>query len=308
MKGQASEPKSLKVSVVITVFNRRTLVQQAVASVLRQTVTPHEIIVIDDGSTDGLCAKEIEGVDPCVRFIRLLENRGQSAATNVGIDAAEGDYIAFLDSDDEWLSEKLAHQLSALKNCEAPLNTIVYSNLILSRGGVPSNWNTRGFTQGESLADYLLVEKQVMQTSTLIVPTTLARMVRFDERLRKHTDEDFILRLAKIGAQFRYVDEPLVVYNETAQSMSRDPNLAPTFEWLEIAKSYVAPTALNTYYMNSVISLDASKRPFRATARLMYSAIRGTVDRRSALATALWVFCPPPLFNFLRFVAPRKKE
>ena len=97
-----------KFSVIIPAYNRKRFVLKAIDSVLRQTVTDHEIIVIDDGSTDGT-ATALEAYGEKILYIRQ-ENSGVSAARNAGIRHARGEWIAFLDSDDEWSRDYLAAQ------------------------------------------------------------------------------------------------------------------------------------------------------------------------------------------------------
>jgi len=106
--GEKQSGKPLRISVVIPVFNGERFLGEAIRSALSQTLPPHEVLVIDDGSTDG-SAGLAESFGPPVRVIRQ-ENRGEAAARNHGIEAAEGDWIAFLDSDDVWKPEKLALQ------------------------------------------------------------------------------------------------------------------------------------------------------------------------------------------------------
>lgn len=103
------------VSVIIPTFNRAHLVQRAVASVLDQTFPDYEIIVVDDGSADDTERLVVSRFGPLVRYIRHSTNKGVSAARNTGIRASDSQLIAFLDSDDHWLPEKLAAQLAFLK-------------------------------------------------------------------------------------------------------------------------------------------------------------------------------------------------
>src|SRR5688572_2890462 len=91
-----------RVSVVIPVFNRPLAVLQAIESVLAQTVQDFELIVVDDGSDDGTPDTLAGLTDPRIRIVRHPQRRGGSAARNTGIRAAAADYVAFLDSDDEW--------------------------------------------------------------------------------------------------------------------------------------------------------------------------------------------------------------
>jgi glycosyltransferase involved in cell wall biosynthesis len=113
------------VSVIIPTYNRAELISQAIDSVLAQTVPAHEIIVADDGSTDDTAAV-VAAYGDRVRYL-ALPHRGQPAATrNAGIRAATGVLLAFLDSDDLFLPDKLARQIAAL--AQTPAAGVVYSN------------------------------------------------------------------------------------------------------------------------------------------------------------------------------------
>jgi glycosyltransferase involved in cell wall biosynthesis len=102
------------VSVIIPTYNRKTMLQEAVASVLAQSFRDFELIVVDDGSTDGTAA---DLRSRCEARLRVLEQarRGVAAARNLGVRAARGEYIAFLDSDDTWLPRKLERQMDFMR-------------------------------------------------------------------------------------------------------------------------------------------------------------------------------------------------
>ncbi len=106
------------ISVIIPLYNRREEIGRAIASALRQSHAPHEIVVVDDASRDGSAEAVAALGDGRIRLLRHERNQGASAARNTGIAAATSDWIALLDSDDEWEPEKLARQLNAL--CAAP--------------------------------------------------------------------------------------------------------------------------------------------------------------------------------------------
>ena len=99
------------VSVIIPTYNRAHLIGRAIRSVLDQTYQDWELIVVDDASTDDIPGIVKGFTDGRVKYIRHDENKGAAAARNTGIQAARGAYIAFLDSDDEWLPEKLERQV-----------------------------------------------------------------------------------------------------------------------------------------------------------------------------------------------------
>lgn len=104
------------VSVVIPTYNRAEFLPRAVESVLRQTVDDFELIVVDDASTDDTEAVVERFDDPRVEYVRHGTNRGGSAARNTGIERSSGEYIAFLDSDDEWYPRKLERQVEELRS------------------------------------------------------------------------------------------------------------------------------------------------------------------------------------------------
>src|SRR5215468_3685681 len=109
---------TLEVSVIIPTFNRRPMVVEAIRSVLVQREVRFELIVVDDGSTDGTPAaveETLENATAAVRFIRT-ERRGVAAARNLGVEAAAAPLIGFLDSDDLWKPEKLSRQLAHLRD------------------------------------------------------------------------------------------------------------------------------------------------------------------------------------------------
>jgi len=110
-----------KVSVVVPAYNRERLILHALNSVLAQTFADFEILAVDDGSTDGTIQAIQSCTDPRIRCLRHEKNRGAAAARNTGIQAARGEYVAFLDSDDEWLPHKLERQTAALDACGAEI-------------------------------------------------------------------------------------------------------------------------------------------------------------------------------------------
>jgi hypothetical protein len=118
MEQSARESKSATVSVIIPLFNKGRLVERALSSVLSQTYSPFEVIVVDDGSTDDGPDWVQKYNDPRISLIRQ-ENRGPGAARNEGLKRARGKYIAFLDADDEWMPSFLNTCIPILEDNEA---------------------------------------------------------------------------------------------------------------------------------------------------------------------------------------------
>ena len=107
-------PVTPPVSVVIPAYNRAATIGAAIESVLRQTWEDFELVVVDDGSTDGTLEAARRIADPRLRVVAAPHNMGAAGARNLGVAEARGTWIAFQDSDDEWLPEKLAKQMARL--------------------------------------------------------------------------------------------------------------------------------------------------------------------------------------------------
>ncbi len=197
----------IPVSVIIPTYNRAGLVQEAVASVLAQTWRDFEVLVVDDGSTDGT----FEALAPYASRLRLLrrESRGGvSAARNTGIAAAQGEWLAFLDSDDLWRPEKLARQLAYLAE---------HPDLLLCQ--TEETWVRRGLRVNQPLTHrkvggrifFASLERCLVSPSAVILHRRLLEEHGgFDEDLPAAEDYDLWLRLA-----WRYevglLPEPLII-------------------------------------------------------------------------------------------------
>lgn len=118
------------VSIIIPTYNRAHLIERAIESVLHQTYQDFELIIIDDGSTDNTddIINKFQKKDDRIIYLKHDRNKGGSAARNTGIKASRGEYIAFLDSDDEWLPEKLEKQMDFF---ESNNYGFIYCNMII---------------------------------------------------------------------------------------------------------------------------------------------------------------------------------
>jgi O-antigen biosynthesis protein len=220
------------VSVVVPTYNRATLVCRAVRSVLAQTFPDYEVLVVDDGSTDETEEAVRSIPDPRVHYLRQSRNRGVSAARNRGIRAARGEFIAFLDSDDEWLPEKLERQVRVLQ--EAPEEVgLVYSG-VRSVDGSGSGWTFRPRHRGDVYGE-ILEANPIHSGSSVMVRRNVVRTAGFfDEGIPAIEDFDYWIRIARFY-RFEAVDEPLVRYHDVdgldRKSLSTEDNLAAR-EWL----------------------------------------------------------------------------
>jgi len=206
-----------EVTVVIPTRNRfERLNRTALRSALGQKGVELEVIVVDDGSSDGTADRLRELGEPRLRIIRLDENRGVAFARNTGIAAARGRWLAFLDDDDLWSPRKLRSQLDAAAAADAD---VVYGGVIsVDEHGVPG--------YAFPLPDPAELPRRLLAGSALpagcsnvVARTELVQTLGgFDERLFQLSDWDLWIRLAWAG-RLAACDEPLVGYVEHAQNM-----------------------------------------------------------------------------------------
>lgn len=195
-----------RVSAVITTYNRKRLVERAIRSVLKQSLPPFEIIVIDDGSEDGT-EKFIREKFPTVKYV-LQNNSGISRARNRGISIASGDWIAFLDSDDEWLSKKNEVQVNALK--KNPDFKICYTNEIWIRNEKRVNQRKIHAKYGGYIFEKCLPLCIISPSSVVIKKDVFREYGTFDSDLPVCEDYDLWLRLCAF-LPVLYIDEPLII-------------------------------------------------------------------------------------------------
>jgi len=203
-----------RVSVIIPTCNRPEFLPRALRSVLDQTYQDFEIIVVDDG--DKISAeKEVKSFgNGRIKYIKHEKRRGGAAARNTGIGVAHGEFIAFLDDDDEWLPEKLEKKVSAFEQSGDEVGVVFCGVAISSPGGVIKQriYDKEGIVDvfGESL------HKCFIWTSALMIRReALIQVGMFDESFKKNQEWDLELRLAKVN-RFFSIKEALVKINSHA--------------------------------------------------------------------------------------------
>jgi glycosyltransferase involved in cell wall biosynthesis len=187
------------VSVIIPTYNRAIMVKDAIQSVLDQTYSDYEIIVVDDGSTDNTSQviNELRSHSEKVHYI-YQENKGRSAARNIGVRAARGNYIAFLDSDDIFLPEKLSLQVMALESNRD--FGMVYSHALLmdEDGNILEDIGPgREKLTGWVYPELLFIKKNIITIPSVMVRTqVLSEVGDFDETIHICEDIDLWRRIA----------------------------------------------------------------------------------------------------------------
>ena len=215
-----AESPPMPVTVVVPVYNSRDTVVGAVRSALGQVPPPAEVLVVDDGSTDGSAAA-VRAAFAAESSVRVLqqENAGPSRARNRGIAEASQPLLAFLDADDEWLPDKLALQDHVLAS--EPAVGLVACDWVRER---PRDGGTGGRASAPwsrlTYRDCLVLNR--FQTSTVLMRTALARALGgFDAAVDGAEDWDLWVRVAQVADVVK-LNRPRVVYRDVATGYSKD--------------------------------------------------------------------------------------
>ncbi len=204
--------KHPSISVVIPAFNRDRTIKRCLDSILAQTLPPLEIIVVDDCSTDGTTDIVKSYDNALIRCIVLDNNSGAQAARNRGIREAKGDWIAFQDSDDEWMPEKLQIQVQALSRFDFDTLSVVHTGAITCNTTTGKVKKPRlPVVEGKHIYPYLLETPGPMFPGMLVSRQTLDMIGLLDEKVPAYQEWDTAIRLAMI-CRFIHLPEPLFVY------------------------------------------------------------------------------------------------
>src|SRR5215813_12962257 len=214
------------VSVIIPAYNAAPFIGETLRSVFAQTLSCLEVIVVNDGSPDtGALESEIAPYREQLNYI-IQENRGASAARNVGVQAAQGDFIAFLDADDIWLPDYLAEQLQFIHETGADL--VCADAVVFDESGVESETYMEALTNdcsdtGRVSFSGLIRGEQNLITSGIVTkrePVVAAGL--FDESLRNAQDFDLWIRMTLRGLHLSFQRTPLLRYRNREGSLSGD--------------------------------------------------------------------------------------
>ncbi|MDX9833892.1 MAG: glycosyltransferase family 2 protein [Desulfobulbus sp.] len=289
------------ISVVIPTFNRACYVTSAIDSVLAQTFSDYEIIVVDDGSKDNTG----EIIQPYLNKINYFyqPNSGVSAARNAGIRVAKGEWIAFLDSDDEWLPRKLELQIKDLQ--KYPDAVLSCTNIIFE--GLPGTLPINCFSSCLFLEMYeVLFIKEPFFKCYAFTPTVVARrqtiidVGMFNEDLAIYEDGDLFFRLSTKGG---FVVNPLVLVKSYRRSETADLNLSTQFSknkvkyYTNVIKSFEKYNNLDLNFIQKKhIKEKLSSTWFDLG--LVYYGLKNTSLARNCFLTCFQV--NPSLKNFLK--------
>ncbi len=232
-----------KVSVIIPTYNRSRFLRSAIRSVLNQTYRDFEIVVVDDASTDNTRDVVVDFSDERIRYIRHEVNKGCPAARNTGVMNLNGEYIAFLDDDDEWMPEKLQTQVDLLDSSPSTTGGVYTASLVVDRstGMILDQAKPK---KSRNLFDDLFLENCIRSPSTVLVrKRCFERVGRFDASLGFVDDWDMWIRISK-EFQLEYIKMPLVKYYYHDGQSSTDLGYVAR-SWEALLKKYEEYFLLN---------------------------------------------------------------
>lgn len=283
-------------SVVIPVKNRSRLLYRSLLSLREQSLQDFEVVVVDDGSTEdiGLVVELFNDLD--ITLLRLPEGAaGACAARNAGSDAARAPYIAYLDSDDLFLPDKLRSIAATVENTGADL---LASPLLVYRGDERLQLRpTRAPDADEEISEFYFVRDQRIQSSSIVVSRDLFRAARWNENLRKVQDPDFFIRCCRLARKMTFLREPLAVLFDDEQgarisSAGAEHSIA---SWLDSPECPLTPKARSGFVLYA-LSHEVAKRSRIAALSMILRNARA-VEPKTVLKSIYRTLAPEPLFK-----------
>ena len=303
-----------RVSVVIPSHKRPALAQRAVASVLAQTFSDLEVIVVIDGADPASVAAMAQISDPRLKVIPVQEPVGGSEARNIGVRAARAEWLALLDDDDEWMADKLTKQMLVAQASHYQF-PIIATALIARSPLADFRWPRR--MPSYPLSEYLFVRSSpfqgeaVLQTSTWLTKTELLLKVPFTRGLRRHQDWDWILRASKAdGTGLEFIDEPLAVWyvDDPNSPIKSQYDWRYSLAWIKANRDLVTPRAYAGLMAVTLSSQAAWQRDWSAFWPLLREMIFNGKPRAMDLSLffAMW-FVPRQVRHSVRSLMTGKR-
>lgn len=253
------------VSVVIPVFNAALVIRDAVASVQAQTISEWELILVNDGETDDGGQAEILAelaADPRIHIHATQGRQGAGPARNIGMDVAQGRYVAFLDADDMWHPQKLALQLDAMRRQNAPLSCTALVRVNVTTGqrvpvGVPAR----------------ITRKALLRTNVIACSSAIFDRNHYGSRhmptLRRRQDFAFWLSLMADGSEAIGLPQVLLTYRQMPTSLSAPKHRAARDTWTMYRQHLRLPITQAAYYFSHYAIRGATRHFMPRLARTL---------------------------------------
>lgn len=298
------------VSAIIPTHRRPGLLACAVRSALRQTWPNLEVIVVVDGC-DSATESLLDGfADPRLRVLLLPEPAGGAAARNAGVHAARGEWVAFLDDDDEWMPRKIERQMAAVRATSAWF-PVISCRVVAQSPAAGRVLPLRVYQPSQPVADYLFCRTTLadpgglMQTSTLLAPRDLLLALPFNERLPLHQDWDWLIRVASCqGVAVSMLSEPLAIWRveDARATVGRNTDWQASLAWIREMKPIISPRAWSWFIaVQCAWRAQSSRASLPDRARLLWAYLfQGRPEWRSFLHSLVFACLPAGLRRTIR--------
>lgn len=264
-----------RVSVIIPTRNRPALVVRAIRSALAQTHPIHEVVVVIDGP-DGATVDALEKLGSSkIRWIMFPERRGANHARNTGASSSVCDWVAFLDDDDEWLSNKVSTQLAIAGHCD-----IVSCRFFARSSNETTIWPRKLPAKDQAFGDYLFARRSIFNgeaaiiTSTLMIQKSLFDEMPFSPTLRRHQDADWVIRATEKGSRIVYAPQALVQFDDEIERtrISTSYEWRESLEWIRSVHRVLGGKAYAGFVLTSIGPAASDKREWNAAPMLLREA------------------------------------
>lgn len=267
------------VSVVIPTQDGTSTIERALESVRGNLPCIRETLVVTSRSPDPYRAFLEREIAPRFKDIGLIildsgPTSNGSIARNVGIVAARADFVAFLDDDDEWLVGKLPVYFDAMQDRALDGNFVVFSTVIAcdERREVKKLMPTHKY-DGGNIGEFVLGFGGGAQTSSLLLPSRLAKKVQFNPTLIRHQDYDFCLRLQEAGATFHQIEQPLSYWYQRGSIVAKGGTFDFCESWMKANRHRLSNRAVVGYVGKELFAAARRERRMSAFARLSWTEL-----------------------------------
>lgn len=291
--------RNSKVTAIIPTRNRPELIQRAVRSAFAQTYEDLEVIVVVDGPDVATVQALSDLDDKRLKVIALPESKGAQNARNIGIGVAQGDWIALLDDDDEWLPDKTSLQMAYAEKTRFRY-PIVASQVFARTKAYELVWPRR--KPYHPISEYLLARNSwsrgegLLHTTTLLFPKDLIRLVPLALQLKRCHDVDWLLRaFQQEHSGIEFIAQPLAIVHQEEErlSITNVPDWRTSLEWIESVRESITGRAYASYLSITVASQAARQKDWMAIPFLFRRIITKGAPKLRDLAFFIGVWSVP---------------
>lgn len=305
----------INVSVIIPTKNRSSTIKRALNSVFKQTIKDIEIIIIDDGSTDNtksIINKYQKESQAPLKYYKNDVSVGGAVARNQGSKLSSGRYIAFLDSDDEWLPNHLFTSLELIKSNNS---SGVYGSFYTQKKGegkIAHNIPDRKVEM--SMKDFIFSQTGDTRTSTFVFDSKSFKNILFDEKQNKHQDWDLAIRFEEVYDLTQNKQKTVILHNDTTNRMSSELNHEATDYLLRKHEHSTKPINMINFYI-SLISLTL-KFEGRTPNFYLYKKRLNRIIKKNGLSLTfkqyrkllLYKYAPITLLKMRSYIVKKMKQ